>query len=176
MTKLECYLDKITNNQLENTIFNKHIEFDYDDDDEDIFHIDLDFLLNNVYDIQIIEPKQKRLGQYEFRQKVLEMYENKCIISKNNCTAELEACHIVPVSVEENYSLNNSLLLERNIHSTFDKYLWSINPDTFMIEVGNNCGTIEKYKGMKIKLNNNLKYNLLQHYNLFLNNKINYTC
>lgn len=166
MTKIEHFLDKIINKELEKSIYCKYKEFDYDD--EDIFYMDLDFLLNNVYNIKIVEPKQKRMGQYEFRQKVLEMYGNKCIISKNDCIAELEACHIVPIATEEDYSLNNSLLLERNLHSTFDKYLWSINPNTFMIEVNNKCGSIKKYKGNIVELNDNLKNNLYQHYKLFL--------
>ena len=147
MTKLEEYLDKITNTELEDCIFSRYKDFDYDD--EDIFQIDLEFLLNNIYDIKIVESKQKRLGQQEFRQKVLELYDSKCIISKNDCITELEACHIIPISTEEDYSLNNSLLLEHNIHSTFDKYLWSINPDTFIIEVKDNCGSIKKYEGKK---------------------------
>lgn len=162
MTKLEDFLDKISNKELEDSIFSKYKDFDYDD--EDIFQIDLDFLLENIYDIKLVESKRKRLGQQEFREKVLELYGSKCIISKNDCVAELEACHIIPVSTEEDYSLNNSLLLERNIHSTFDKYLWSINPDTFMIEVKDNCGSIKKYEGEKLNLNDNMKNNLYQHY------------
>jgi predicted restriction endonuclease len=166
MTKLEDFLDKYTNKELEDTIYNKYKYFDYDD--EDMFQLDLEFLLNNIYNIKIIESKQKRMGQQEFRHNVLEMYGGQCIISKNNCDAELEACHIVPVAIEEDYSLNNSLLLERNIHSTFDKYLWSINPDTFMIEVKDGCGSIKKYEGKTLNLNDNLKSNLYQHYKLFL--------
>ena len=144
MTKIEDFLDNVSDKELEDSIFSKYKDFDYDD--EDIFQIDLDFLLNNIYDIKLVESKRKRLGQQEFRQKVLELYGAKCIISNNDCVAELEACHIIPVSTEEDYSLHNSLLLERNIHSTFDKYLWSINPDTFMIEVKNNCGSIKSMK------------------------------
>lgn len=170
MTKLEHFLDNINTNELEDSIYYKYKDFDYDD--KEIFYMDLEFLLNNIYNIKIVESKQKRMGQHEFRQKVLEMYDNMCIVSKNDCIAELEACHIVPVATEEDYSLNNSLLLERNLHSTFDKYLWSINPNTFMIEVNNKCGSIKKYKGNIVKLNNNLKTNLYQHYNMFLKNNV----
>ena len=46
MTKLEDYIDKINNKELEDSIFNKYKDFDYDD--EDIFQIDLEFLLNNI--------------------------------------------------------------------------------------------------------------------------------
>jgi len=165
MTKLEEYLDKINNKELEDSIFNKYKEFDYDD--EDIFQIDLEFLLNNIYNIKLIDTKLKRMGQQEFRQKVLKLYGGKCIVSGNDCPTELEAAHIIPVSIEENYSLSNSLLLERNIHSTFDKYLWSINPDTFMIEVKYNCGSIKKYEGKILNLRDDLKSNLREHYSSF---------
>jgi len=47
MTKLEDYLDKINNKEVNDSIFNKYKDFDYDD--EDIFHIDLEFLLNNIF-------------------------------------------------------------------------------------------------------------------------------
>ena len=48
MTKLEDYLDKINNKEIDDSIFNKYKDFDYED--EDIFQIDLEFLLNNIYD------------------------------------------------------------------------------------------------------------------------------
>ena len=165
MTKLEDYLDKINNKEIDDSIFNKYKDFDYDD--EDIFQIDLEFLLNNIYDIKLVENKLKRTGQCEFRQKVLEFYGGKCIVSGNECEIELEAAHIVPFSKCQDYNINNSLLLERNIHSTFDEYLWSINPDTFIIEVRENSGTIEKYKGVKLDLSNNLRSNLQEHYKIF---------
>jgi predicted restriction endonuclease len=165
MTKLEDYLDKINNKELEDSIFNKYKDFDYDD--EDIFHIDLEFLINNVYNIKLVDSNLKRMGQQEFRQKVLDLYGSKCIVSGNDCTPELEAAHIIPFSQQQTYNLNNSLLLERNLHSTFDKYLWSINPETFMIEVKDNCGSIKKYEGNKLNLNDNLKSNLQEHYSSF---------
>ena len=165
MTKLEDYLDKINNKELEDSILNKYKDFDYDD--EDIFHIDLEFLINNVYNIKLVDSNLKRMGQQEFRQKVLELYGRKCIVSGNDCPAELEAAHIIPFSEQPSYNLNNSLLLERNLHSTFDKYLWSINPETFMIEVKDNCGSIKKYEGNKLNLNDNLKFSLQEHYSSF---------
>lgn len=165
MTKLEDFLDKINNKELDDSIFNRYKDFDYDD--EEIFQIDLEFLIKNIYNIKIIDTKLKRMGQYEFRQKILELYGRKCIVTENKYEPELEACHIIPVATKEDYSLDNGLLLERNIHSTFDKYIWSINPDTFMIETFGNSGTIEKYKGYKLNLSDGLKSNLQEHYNKF---------
>jgi predicted restriction endonuclease len=169
MTKLEDFLDKNNNKELYNSIFYKYKDFDYDD--EDIFQIDLEFMLDNIYNIKIIDTKLKRMGQQEFRQRILELYNNKCIVSGNDCIIELEACHIIPVSTEEDYSISNGLLIERTKHVTFDKYLWSINPDTFRIEVSkNNCGSIKKYEGGKLNLSEDLKLNLREHYNKFKDN------
>lgn len=164
MTLLENYLDMYNNKELCSSIYSMYKKFNYDD--EDIYHIDLDFMLNNIYNIKIVEQCHKRMGQKEFKRKILELYNNKCIVTDNDCTEELEAAHIIPVSEEEDYSLDNGLLLERNIHVTFDKYFWSINPDTFIIE-SLNKGTIAKYRGKKLDLPENLKDNLRKHYNKF---------
>jgi predicted restriction endonuclease len=60
---------------------------------------------------------------------------------------ECEAAHIVPVAENGEYILFNGLLLGANIHKTFDKFLWSINPKTLMIEYKNNknVGSIANY-------------------------------
>lgn len=165
MTLLENYLDNYHNKELESSIFSNYQKFGYYD--EDIYHIDLHFMLENIYNIKIVESKLKRMGQQEFRKKILKLYNNRCIITDNNCEVELEACHIIPVSTCEDYSLDNGLLIEKTKHSTFDKYLWSINPDTFMIEVKDNCGSIKEYEGNKLNLKDNLKDNLRKHYTFF---------
>ena len=36
-----------------------------------------------------------------------------------------------------------------------------------MIECLDNAGTIEKYKGKKLNLNENIKDNLIEHFNIF---------
>ena len=164
MTLLENYLDMYNNKELCSSIYSMYKKFNYDD--EDIYHIDLDFMLNNIYNIKIVEQRHKRMGQKEFKNKILELYHNKCVVTGNDCLEELEAAHIIPVSEVEDYSLDNGLLLERNIHVTFDKYFWSINPDTFVIE-SLNKGTIAKYQGKKLDLPKNLKENLREHYNKF---------
>ena len=168
MTKLEDFLDNYDNKELSSNIFSRYKEFDYDDNES--FQIDLEFLLNNIYNIKIVESKIKRVGQVNFRQLLLERFNNRCIVTGNDCPHELEACHIIPVATNENYSLENGLLLERNIHNTFDKYYWSINPDTFQIEILNNVniGSIKKYQNMKLSLHNNMKDYLREHYNIFM--------
>jgi hypothetical protein len=58
--------------ELDSSIYTMYQKFDYDD--EDIYNIDLDFLLNNIYNIKIVESRLKRIGQQEFRNKIKELY------------------------------------------------------------------------------------------------------
>ena len=169
MTLLEDYLDNYDNMEHSSNIYSMYKKFNYDN--EDNYMIDLEFMLNNIYNIKIIdkiELRKKRLGQGEFRKELLEQFNNRCIVTDNDCTDELEACHIVPVSTKEDYSLQNGLLLAKTIHATFDKYMWSINPITFKIE-GNNTGTIKQYIGMVLPLYDDMREYLESHYNTFKN-------
>ena len=99
-----------------------------------------------------------RLSQKEFRKELLKKFNNKCIITNEDCLDELEACHLIPINEEESYNINNGIILTSNLHKTFDKYLWSINLNTLKMKINNNknIGNIKKYVGNKvnIKLNN----------------------
>ena len=165
MNELEEYL--LTNNTINE---NNYKQFNYDSYEE--FKIDLDFLLTNIYsDIQIInlQTKEQRLNQDTFRKEVIKKY-NRCIIS-HSIDIECEACHIIPYSICKNFDIDNGLLLSSDLHKTFDKYCWSINPKTLKVEINkniNDCGKIKNYEDtiVNIKLNNRLYNNLLYHYNI----------
>jgi hypothetical protein len=165
MNELEEYL--LTNNTVNE---NNYKQFNYDSYEE--FKIDLDFLLSNIYsDIQIInlQTKEQRLDQDTFRKELIKKY-NRCIIS-NSIDIECEACHIIPYSICKNFDVDNGLLLSSDLHKTFDKYCWSINPKTLKVEINkniNDCGKIKNYEDttVNIKLNNRLYNNLLYHYNI----------
>jgi len=194
MTLLEDYLDNYEKEQgfIPSSIYSMYKNFNYED--EDSYIIDLEFMLNNIYNIKIIdmmELRKKRMGQEEFRKTLLEQYNNKCIVTGNDCNYELEACHIVPVATKEDYSLDNGLLLAKTIHATFDKYMWSINPDTFIIEgMSQGCyerdnvstqvsnrnpthicfkdtGTIKQYLGTVLPLYDDMREYLRSHYNIY---------
>ena len=132
MNELEEYL--LTNNTVNE---NNYKQFNYDSYEE--FKIDLDFLLSNIYsDIQIInlQTKEQRLDQDTFRKELIKKY-NRCIIS-NSIDIECEACHIIPYAICKNFDVDNGLLLSSDLHKTFDKYCWSINPNTLKIEINKN--------------------------------------
>jgi len=116
---------------------------------------------------------KKRSKQTEFRDKLINYFGNTCIISgiKNNIILdECEAAHIIPVSLDGSYEIYNGLLLSRNLHKTFDSFLWSINPNTFEIECHKDAGSINLYPKdcLVNKLNNNFIPSLTYHYNEYL--------
>lgn len=69
----------------------------------------------------------------------------------------------------EKYDINNGILLCKNMHSLFDKYYFSINPETFMVEVDKtkeNVG-LSEYNNKKVYIDeNSIKY-FIYHYENF---------
>jgi hypothetical protein len=174
MTKLEDFLDKNENGKIDLSIYQKYKDFEYLN--EDIFTVDLNFLLENIYNIKIYDESRKRLSQQEFRNKLMELYNYKCIVTGDKCIRELTACHIIPFAEDENYDLDNGLVLKESIHRTFDDFFWSINPETLKIEINKNideCGEIKEYedKEINLEINSEIKENLKWHHNNFIKNK-----
>lgn len=68
-----------------------------------------------------------RRGQNKFRQKLLSTYRGRCCVT--GCSVEylLEAAHINPHSEEENYEVENGLLMRSDIHTLFDLNLLAID-------------------------------------------------
>lgn len=114
----------------------------------------VNFFINDIFKIKILSINQYRKDQCKWKKELYKKYGSKCIITGNNCVAELNACHIVPFCKNNDFDINNGLILNRNIHSTFDSYYWSINPKNNKIICSkkvNNCGTIKNYDGIIIK-------------------------
>ena len=174
MNKLEQYLDKYNNSQVSKKKLYDFEKFGYQD--YLLFMHHLKFLLENCYDIDVIDDSKQRLSQKEFRAQLLQKYNSSCIITGEDCEIELTACHIVPVKDNESYDVDNGLLLRSNLHNTFDKYLWSINPETLTIESKPHVkvGNISQYVGQKVKLvmTPDLKSNLEKHYQLFTQSNV----
>lgn len=169
MMDLECFLDKYDGQTIHADIYNDYEKFGYVD--EQLYKTHLNFMLTYLYDIKVIKEQRKRLNQTEFRKNILEKFNYECIITGETCIDELTAAHIVPISENENYDIDNGLLLVENIHKTYDKFKWSINPDTLCVEIKQNVnvGSIKQYENKKIdlQLNYNIKQNLSYHYNKF---------
>ena len=95
------------------------------------------------FDPQKIEDTRKKItasivqrqGQKEFRHNLLNAYDNRCCISGFNVLAVLEAAHIVPYRGSQTNIVTNGLLLRADLHTLFDLYLISINPNTLKVAV-----------------------------------------
>lgn len=77
----------------------------------------------------------QRQGQSKFRSELLKAYGGKCAITDCDAEAALEAAHIFPYLGTETNHVTNGLLLRADIHTLFDLYLISIDPDTSKIVV-----------------------------------------
>jgi hypothetical protein len=173
---LEDYLDNIlqTKNKIDLELLNCWEYFLYPN--KEIFIADIELLIQTIYpNLKICQNSQARLSQTEFRNGLVNMY-GACVITQNESIEELEAAHIIEYKNCGNFDISNGLLLEANLHKTFDKYLWTINPDTLQIE--SNCENITKsiknYIGKKVNLPVNpiLYYNLKKRYEIFLEKNI----
>lgn len=80
------------------------------------------------------EKKQKkrsnqtvRIGQSEFRTKLIRAYQAKCCVTGDKCEELLEAAHIQPYLNRESNHIQNGLLLRVDFHKLFDKGLFNID-------------------------------------------------
>lgn len=77
----------------------------------------------------------QRQGQSKFRSELLKAYGGQCAITDCDAEAALEAAHIFPYLGTDTNHVKNGLLLRADIHTLFDLYLISINPDTSKVVV-----------------------------------------
>ena len=87
-----------------------------------------------------------RKGQGRFRERLVELYGNKCAFTGVNHSKALEAAHLYQYSRIGEHHESGGLLLRRDIHSLFDAGLLSINPESLLIEVHEHIKSIETYK------------------------------
>ena len=146
--------------------------------DNDINLILIEFHLNFEYNINInlsFNILNKRIGQQLFRKKLMERFDNKCMIDPDNYNlpSDCEACHIIPVCKFNDYNINNGLFMNKIVHKYFDSYEMSINPESYKIELKGKAfdqNQIKKLEGKNINILT--KYDgiicyLKMHYNEF---------
>jgi len=149
-------------------IYNELINYNYSYNDIVIY-----FMVKYYINITTYDFARKRIGQIEFRNNLIERF-NRCIITGSDI---FDACHIVPFSEYQNMDVNNGILLTKTYHDYYDKYIWSINPQTFLIEI--NYDKISKDDFfIKILLKTDLQFlnnyplmnpYLIKHYEQFIN-------
>lgn len=117
----------------------------------------------------------QRRGQSEFRHKLLNAYSSRCPITNCDAEAALEAAHIIPYQGVTSNNLSNGLPLRADIHTLFDLYLLSIQPDTYKVHLSPKLASTSYsvYAGQKLKLPRDKsalpdKLALEEHYTTFL--------
>jgi hypothetical protein len=154
-------------------IYNELIKNNNKDDVQFVFSFQYNFDIENCIKTEY-ELKEKRFYQQKLRKESLEFYNNKCVISNINRNLCLEIAHIKPVceckNTKEKMDVENTFLLWIDLHKYFDAYCFSINPDTYKIEVKKNCEDYEwlkQYDNKKINLTDKNKLYLQHHYTQF---------
>ena len=147
-----------------------------ENNNEDIYHEMILFVAYDLYGYEFDDDKMseklKRSKQHIFKKRLLEKYK-KCIITGEEDEAVLEACHITQYSKCDDldkYDINNGLLMTANMHSSFDKYHFTI--DQYGTIIKSNKTKVKELQNMNnkkinIKLNSAIKKHLKIHNNEF---------
>lgn len=70
-----------------------------------------------------------RLGQGSFRVIVTDAYDRRCAVTSERTLPALEAAHIKPFAEDGPLSVNNGILLRRDLHALFDRGYLTITPE-----------------------------------------------
>lgn len=106
---------------------------------------------------RIIASIVQRTGQACFREKLLEIYGNRCAITECDVVFALEAAHILPYKGEHTNDVRNGLLLRADIHTLFDLGKISINPENYCVMLSDDIRTTaySQFHGKRIILPKN---------------------
>jgi hypothetical protein len=168
---LGMYILQLDQNQsLTRDIYSEYDKFNYEL--SNVFKTDVDFLVK-AYDLQLTEAKNIRSEQDNFRQKLINR-DKVCVISKTDYD-DCEAAHIIPLAESNNYDIDNGLLLDRTLHSSFDKHYWCIHPHTLRVilnetKIKQRNLTCVKYRDLLVNIqpNKTILENLQKRYEMFM--------
>lgn len=103
-----------------------------------------------------------------FKKTVPKIYDYSCCISKMKIASTknvqmVDACHIHPISLSKDDTIQNGIALSPNLHRAFDRGLITINKDFIVrisptIQENNSVYSISQFEGVKIKLPDNYKH------------------
>lgn len=101
---------------------------------------------------KILVEVNKRQNQSVFRDSLLKLYNSRCAISEVNTGEVLEAAHILAHSDKGINSVENGILLRRDLHRLFDRNLLLIHPKKLTVHISPAIKDPEykKYDGKKL--------------------------
>lgn len=76
-----------------------------------------------------------RRGQPAFRRTLLRAYSSRCAVTGCDVPDALDAAHIRPYSGRSSNAVSNGLLLRGDVHTLFDLYLVTVEPESFRISI-----------------------------------------
>ena len=95
----------------------------------------------------------QRRGQSQFREMLLNAYDNRCAVTRANEPVVLEAAHISPYDGPASNTSDNGILLKSDIHKLFDRGLLVIQSDyTTLIAPTLRNGQYAIHEGQRILL------------------------
>lgn len=102
---------------------------------------------------RILRSLLLRKGHTQLRQKLLDAYQQRCVVSGCTAVQVLEVAYILPYAGEKTNHPTNCLLLRADLHVLFDLHLLTIDPSTAKVHVAPWLGqTIyAKLDGRKVK-------------------------
>lgn len=86
-------------------------------------------------DEKVLATIWARRGQPDFRARLLHAYGSRCAITGCDVVDALEAAHITPYAEEQGYELTNGILLRGDIHTLFDLFFISIDPNSWTVRI-----------------------------------------
>jgi hypothetical protein len=121
-----------------------------------------EFIPNSSNDARtkVLREIVQRQGQKKFRDSLLKIYDEACVITGCKVKSVLEAAHITPYLGSNTNHPSNGLLLRADIHTLWDLGLIAIEPLRMQVRID------EKLKGSEYERYQNqvLKFNLHQEY------------
>lgn len=86
-------------------------------------------------DEEVLATIWARRGQPDFRARLLRAYDSRCPITGCDVVDALEAAHITPYAEEHDYGVTNGILLRGDIHTLFDLFLISVDPNNWTVRI-----------------------------------------
>lgn len=92
-----------------------------------------------------------RPWQGQFRDALFERYGVRCCVSGCEVAEALEAAHITPYLGEKSNDTRNGFVLRSDLHTLFDRYLFSVNPATLVVTLSAKLLGDASYKSLQGK-------------------------
>jgi hypothetical protein len=94
---------------------------------------------------KVLREEYCRQGQAEFRTKLINVYGARCMVTGLTIREALEAAHICAYRGQDSNHVCNGLLLRADLHALFDRFLFSIEPDSRRVRLSARLKASETY-------------------------------